>query len=133
MTYKTPVERLLTELDFARLNQLEGGQLPADLEEALAATDLVASRAVPDNVLTMYSQAVIEDPVTLRQHKYTLCYPDDAEPADGFISVLSPLGAALIGLRVGDVAQWTTPDGRAHKARVRELLFQPEASGDYLT
>jgi regulator of nucleoside diphosphate kinase len=133
MTYKTPVERLLTELDFARLNQLEGGHLPSGLEEALAATDLVASRAVPDNVLTMYSQAMIEDPATLRQHKYTLCYPDDAEPSEGFISVLSPLGAALIGLRVGDVARWTTPDGRTQEARVRALLFQPEASGDYVT
>lgn len=133
MNPNTVVERLLTEIDFARLNQLGGGQLPASLESALAATDLVPSREVPADVVTMYSQAVIEDTATLGQHKYTLCYPGDAEPAAGFISVLSPLGAALIGLRVGDLARWTTPDGRAHEARVLGLLFQPEASGDYLT
>ena len=133
MNPNPPVERLLTEIDFARLNQLGGGQLPASLEEALVATDLVPSREVPANVVTMYSQAVIEDTATLRQHQYTLCYPADAEPAAGFISVLSPLGAALIGLRVGDQACWTTPDGKAHVARVLGLLFQPEASGDYLT
>jgi regulator of nucleoside diphosphate kinase len=133
MNPKTPVERLLTELDFARLNQLDGGHLPLALEQALAATDLVASRAVPADVLTMYSQVVIEDPVTQRLQKFTLCYPPDAEPAEGFISVLSPLGAGLIGLRVGDVARWNTPDGKAREARVMSMLFQPEASGDYLS
>ena len=51
----------------------------------------------------------------------------------GFISVLSPLGASLLGLRVGDVAQWRTPRGEERMARVVEVLFQPEASGDYTT
>lgn len=128
-----PVERLLTEIDHARLTQLDGGHLPPALEQALALTDLVASRAVPTDVVTMYSQVMIEYPATPRLQKFTLCYPADADPAEGFISVLSPLGAALIGLRVGDVARWDTPDGKAHEARVLSLLFQPEASGDYLT
>lgn len=47
--------------------------------------------------------------------------------------MLSPLGAALIGLRVGDVARWITPDGKPREAKVLGLLFQPEASGDYVT
>ncbi|MDO8904984.1 GreA/GreB family elongation factor [Hydrogenophaga sp.] len=133
MNLKPPAERLLTELDFARLNQIDSGDPPSALEQVLAATDLVASRAVPADVLTMYSQVVLEDPASLRQQTFTLCYPADAEPAEGFISVLSPLGAALIGLRVGDVARWTTPDGKLREAQVLGLLFQPEASGDYVT
>ena len=49
------------------------------------------------------------------------------------ISVLSPVGAALLGLRVGDTARWTGPGGQRGSARVSALLFQPEASGDYTT
>jgi regulator of nucleoside diphosphate kinase len=47
--------------------------------------------------------------------------------------VLSPLGGSLLGLRVGDVAQWHTPRGEERMVRVVEVLFQPEASGDYTT
>ena len=65
--------------------------------------------------------------------KLTLCYPDDAEPAQGFISVLSPVGASLLGLRVGAQAQWHTPQGEPRSAQVRAILFQPEATGDYTT
>ena len=64
-------------------------------------------------------------------HKVTLCDPDDAEPSQGFISVLSPLGASLLGLRAGDVARWRTPVGQERMARIVDVLFQPEASGDY--
>jgi regulator of nucleoside diphosphate kinase len=66
-------------------------------------------------------------------YKVTWCYPDDAEPSQGFISVLSPLGASLLGLQAGDVAQWRTPFGEQRTARIVEVLFQPEASGDYTT
>ena len=45
--------------------------------------------------------------------------------------MLSPVGRALLGLRVGETTQWSTPDGRSHAAEIVALLFQPEASGDY--
>ena len=63
----------------------------------------------------------------------TLCYPADTDPARGFISVLAPLGASLLGLREGDVAGWTSPLGEERQTRIVEILFQPEASGDYTT
>jgi pimeloyl-ACP methyl ester carboxylesterase len=59
--------------------------------------------------------------------------PADAEPDAGFVSVLSPVGAALLGRRVGSRASWVTPDGRRHEAEIVAVLFQPEASGDYTT
>jgi regulator of nucleoside diphosphate kinase len=127
------VERLLTELDFARLNKLRGDQLPPELADTLDALDIVSSREVPADVVTMYSQVVIEDLASGKRQKLTLCYPADAEPHLGFISVLSPVGAALIGQRVGAVARWHTPNGDACTAHIVELLFQPEASGDYTT
>lgn len=126
-------ERLLTELDFTRLNNLRGGQLPPELADTLDALDLVPSREVPANVVTMYSQVILEDVASGKRQKLTLCYPADAEPHLGFISVLSPVGASLLGQRVGAIARWRTPNGDACEAEVVELLFQPEASGDYTT
>ncbi len=122
-------ERLLTELDFARLSKLRGGPLPHEL----SAAELVPSREIAPDVVTMYSQVeIILTDSGLRQ-KLTLCYPADAEPALGFVSVLSPIGAALLGLRAGDLACWRLPDGEERLATVAAILFQPEASGDYTT
>jgi len=107
---------------------------PGTIQALLENSDLVASTAVPATVVTMYSQVLVEDaPGGMPPHKVTVCYPDDAEPAQGFISVLSPLGASLLGLRAGDVAHWRTPRGDERIARILAVLFQPEASGDYTT
>ena len=59
--------------------------------------------------------------------------PADAEPLAGFVSVLSPIGSALLGLRVGSVARWASPTGDEMAAEILAILFQPEASGDYTT
>lgn len=125
-------ERTLTELDFARL-MLKGGQLPAELESCFEFPHLVSSREIPADVITMYSQVEIVDPLSHRRQKLTICYPRDAEPTLGFISVLSPVGASLLGLSVGATAHWRTPTGDLCMAEVTALLFQPEASGDYTT
>ena len=79
----------------------------------------------------MYSQVLLLDRASNDRSKVTLCYPPDAEPAGGFISVLSPLGWSLLGLRVGQLARWSTPSGSERTAEVLAILFQPEASGDY--
>jgi len=122
-------ERTLTELDHARLNKLAGPQLP----EALDAAELVPSREIAPDVVTMYSQVEIVFPDSGLRQRVTLCYPKDAEPSLGFVSVLSPIGSALLGLRVGDIARWQLPDGEERAATVAAILFQPEASGDYTT
>ena len=124
-------ERTLTELDFARLAKLKDGH--ALLAQLLDATEVISSREVPADIVTMYSQLELVDLQTRRRQKLTLCYPRDAEPAAGFISVLSPVGLGLLGLRAGSVARWRTPGGEENEAEVSALLFQPEASGDYTT
>lgn len=126
-------ERLLTELDFARLRNLPTGQVSPDLLDTLESLEQVPSQAIPADVVTMYSQVLVADLQTGKQQKLTLCYPADAEPHVGFISVLSPVGASLIGQRVGATARWQTPNGDHCAADILELLFQPEASGDYTT
>ncbi|TWO68511.1 transcription elongation factor GreAB [Caenimonas sedimenti] len=130
-------ERTLTQIDYVRLTRLLTEQ-PASLnagtlDELLAVSELVASPSVAPDVVTMYSQIVVADETDGARMKIALCYPDHAEPAAGFISVLAPLGTALLGLRVGDVARWAGPGGQLHATRVVEMLFQPEATGDYTT
>lgn len=124
--------RVLTELDFARLRQ-KNGQLPQELQDQCELADVVPSREIPVDVITMYSQVKIIDLSSQLTHKLTLCYPRDADPSQGFISVLSPVGSSLLGLKLGEVAHWVAPNGEQGSARVDAILFQPEASGDYIT
>lgn len=79
----------------------------------------------------MYSQVLLQDTQTGQRTTLTLCCPADAEPAVGFVSVLSSVGSALFGLRVGSMARWSTPTGDQKAAEILAILFQPESSGDY--
>ena len=126
-------ERTLTDLDHSRLTKLVGHQHPPVLDNLLANADITTSRTVQANVVTMYSRVELVDVHTHRRQVLTICYPQDAEPAAGFISVLSPVGISLLGLRTGDVAKWQTPHGEECAAVVESIQFQPEATGDYLT
>lgn len=132
MSLSSRGDRVVTELDFVRLTKLGAHRMPDGLPDALDLAEQVPSPAVPPDVVTMYSQIEILEAGESAPRKLTLCYPDDAEPAQGFISVLSPVGASLLGLRVGAQACWQTPWGEPRTAQVRAILFQPEASGDYL-
>jgi regulator of nucleoside diphosphate kinase len=133
-----PVERTLTRIDHVRLMRLIAQPRAIAGAEAmleiLDSSDLVASPSVPPTVVTMYTQVLLEDALVAGvPYKLTLCYPEHAEPREGFISVLSPVGRSLLGMRVGAVARWRTPGGTEGAARILSVLFQPEASGDYTT
>jgi regulator of nucleoside diphosphate kinase len=130
-----PPQRTLTELDHVRLSRLlerHADDAAEALEEALAHCALVPSPHVAPDVVTMYSRVCVRD-----EHGhdavYTLCYPTDAEPAEGFVSVLSPLGAALLGARRGEAVEFLRPDRRTARLQLLQILFQPEATGDYTT
>ena len=133
------LERTLTELDHVRLLNLlrrdaRGEELPAQLqsiEDVLDACVLVPSTDVAPDIVTMHSQVLLQDVHTGLRSTITLCYPGHAEPAAGLVSVLSPVGSALLGLRVGSIAPWSSPSGDRKAAEILALLFQPEASGDY--
>ena len=131
--------RLVTELDHLRILNLlrRPGAAPVAgpgvvIGAVMDAAELICSYDVPPTVVTMCSQILIADMPDGEPRKLTLCYPTDAKPAAGFVSVLSPVGSSLIGLSKGQLAQWLTPDGRTASARVIDILFQPEESGDYL-
>ncbi len=124
-------ERTLTELDFARLRKLANDKPPKWLTQLLDGVDILDAREVPSDTVTMYSTVECQDLHTGRRQQLTICYPNDAQPSVGFVSVLSPVGCGLLGLRVGDIARWQTPSGEDGGAQVLSVLFQPEASGDY--
>jgi regulator of nucleoside diphosphate kinase len=129
--------RLLTELDHIRISKLlqRPGASPeteTEVEDLIHGAELISSYKVPANVITMYSQVLIADGQAGAPRKLTLCYPHDADPAAGFISVLSPVGAGLLGLKKGQTARWRKPDGGMVTAKIVDILFQPEESGDYL-
>ena len=126
-------ERTLTDLDFARLTKLLNRELPPPLADVLASAEVTGSRAVPGDIVTMNSRVELLDVQTHQRQTLTLCYPRDAEPAAGFISVLSPVGNSLLGMKCGTVAKWTSPMGDECAAEIVAIVFQPEASGDYST
>lgn len=133
MQTATPIhgERTLTDLDHVRLSKLQDQRSHPALDELLEVTDVVSPQEVAPDVVTMRSQLVIADAQTGQRQTITLCYPADADPASGRLSVLSPVGLALIGTRVGATARWRTPGGEEGAAQVVDIVHQPEASGDY--
>ena len=139
MEQVTTAERMLTELDHARVARLlrVARDMPGDrsgnaIDDVLDKSDLVSSNAVAPDIVTMNSQVSLRDVDTGERYRWTLCYPSQADALAGFISVLAPAGAGLLGRRVGSVARWTTPGGVDKAAEVLEILFQPEASGNYV-
>ena len=90
-------ERVLTELDHARLSKLHTPQLPEDWADELQAVDLVTSQDVAPDVVTMNSEVELVLAGQTEPQRLTLCYPRDAQVGAGRISVLSPIGAALLG------------------------------------
>jgi regulator of nucleoside diphosphate kinase len=126
-------ERKLTELDFARLTRYTAAGAMPQLHALLDEAEVVPAKAVPADVVTMYAQFVIRDLKMQRRQILVLCYPADAEPAKGYISVLSPAGMGLIGLSVGALGRWVGPGGEESLAQIEGILFQPEATGDYVT
>ena len=104
-------ERTLTDLDHSRLTKLADHRLPPVLDDLLAQADITSSRTVRADVVTMYSRVELLDVHTRRRLVVTLCYPQVAELAAGFISVRAPVGISLLGLRACYVSRLHTPHG----------------------
>ena len=127
--------RVLTELDHIRISKLlkhPGMAFAAELESVLDNAELVSSYDVQASLVTMNSRVLIADEFLGEERTLTLCYPPDADPKTGFVSILSPVGTALLGLAEGQMAHWSAPNGEQASARILKVVFQPEESGDYL-
>jgi regulator of nucleoside diphosphate kinase len=101
-----------------------------DLEDELSRARVVPSKTIPGDVITMNSKVRLIDLDSGGEMTYSLVFPGDANVAENKISVLAPIGTALIGYRVGDTIEWKVPGG-LKKLKVEEILYQPERAGDY--
>lgn len=100
------------------------------LQNELERGEIVDSKDMPDNVITMNSKVMIQDLDTREEMVYTLVFPAFSKVEEGKLSIVSPLGIALIGFSVGDTIEWNLPGG-VRKLYVKEILYQPESAGDY--
>jgi regulator of nucleoside diphosphate kinase len=120
--------RLGTLIERAATDGLGGRRYLDDLEHELDRAHVVDPREVPRDVITMNSTVRLRDLDTDEIETYTLVYPRDVDIDENRISVLAPIGTAMIGYRVGDVIEWLVPDGVA-RLRVEEVVYQPEFAG----
>jgi regulator of nucleoside diphosphate kinase len=100
------------------------------LKDELDRGTVVAPGGVPKGVVTMHSRVRVRDVEEDETETYSLVYPDEADINDGKLSVLAPLGTALLGTRVGDVVEFDAPAG-TRRLKVERVLYQPEAAGDF--
>lgn len=101
-----------------------------DLQFELERAQPVDSHEVLGDVITMNSTVLLRDLETDETFEYTLVYPEDANTDEDKVSVLAPVGTALLGNRVGDEIEWPVPAGTIH-LRVEEVTYQPERVGEY--
>ena len=85
--------------------------------------------SIPGDVVTMNSKVRLHDMDSGENEVYTLVYPTMADPEDHRISVLAPVGTAIVGSSVGDLIEWPVPAG-IRRLYVDEILYQPERAGD---
>lgn len=124
------LERLKKLLFEAKYNQYRKSQYLEKLQMEIERAMVVSPKDIPGDVITMNSKVCLVDLETGEEEVYTLVFPEDADLDQGKISVLAPIGTAMLGYEVGDVFEWEVPAGR-RKLRVEKILYQPEASGDY--
>jgi len=123
-------KRLQALFDVARRSQYYGSHDLKNLGAELSRATVVASKDIPHDVITMNSTVRLLDLSTNEEMTYTLVFPEQAEIGEGKISVLAPIGTAMLGYRVGDTISWTVPAG-VRKIKILSILYQPEAAGDY--
>jgi regulator of nucleoside diphosphate kinase len=126
----------ITETDYEKLRRLIAGRRGSradaehldELESELERAEILeATQTVPPDVITMNSEVRLKDLDSGEFKVYKLVFPSEAR-TESTLSVLAPIGTAILGYRVGDVIEWRVPKG-VRRLEVMEILFQPEAAG----
>lgn len=139
---RTQVERItLSDIDYTRLSTLfETADEKAwtwidELDEKLMNADILDSKKIPNNVVTMNSRVICRLSDRMIEGRepsvLTLVYPLDADIGENKVSVLSHVGRAILGRRVGEVITWRGNDGFDRKLKIEKMDYQPEENGDW--
>lgn len=100
--------------------------LGVELERAV----IVDSKLLPNNIVSMNSLVRFTVSSSKESFALTLVYPKDMKKDGSTISILAPVGSAMLGLKEGDQIDWPSPDGKPVKVIIERVLYQPERSGD---
>ncbi|MGH8604937.1 MAG: nucleoside diphosphate kinase regulator, partial [Gammaproteobacteria bacterium] len=110
-----PRDIYITKFDLARLKELlqvgisfkeRDRDYLESLQNELDRAHIVDSTAIPHNVVTMNSRVRLKDMETDEEKIYTLVFPSDADIERYRISILAPIGTAILGYRAGDTVEW---------------------------
>lgn len=127
----------INRLDAERLQRLIDAASDKDLpvaeslEEELTRGEVIDPEDIPEDVVSMNSQVQFTDLTRDRQMIRTLVYPHALAATEDGLSVMAPIGAALLGLRIGDIIDWPLPDGSEIKLRIDAIFWQPEREGQF--
>ena len=128
---------ILTKLDSDRLEALldslpdQASATKEHLQMELVRAQIVESKDVPPDVVTMNSTVTFRIENTGREFSLKLVYPKDADGSPDKVSVLAPVDSALLGIREGQTIMWPMPGGVSHNVLVVKVNDQPERSGNY--
>jgi regulator of nucleoside diphosphate kinase len=126
---------ILTTRDARRLEALlasprgRAAATAAQLEAEIVRAEVREPASVPADVVTMNSELLCRLDGSNEERRLRLVYPDDAAAGSEHVSVLAPVGAALLGLSEGQSIDWPLPGGRLTRLTVTRVVFQPEAAG----
>jgi|SRR5699024_174066 len=125
----------VTRLDMQRLEQmldnLDDYDAAAEaLEAELARATFIGHTEIADTIVTMNSKVHFYEKTSAAEHQLTLTYPEQGGVA-GNVSILAPIGMALLGLSEGQTIDWQTPKGKTLQLKVHKVEYQPEAQGEY--
>jgi len=129
----------VTSFDLERLNALlsvmwiqnkKDKEYLQRLEEGLDRANVISSQDIPADVVTINSQVLVKDLDTDKEMQLTLVLPAGADSYKGRVSILAPIGFALLGHYAGDTIECRTPGG-IRRLKIEKIFYQPEAAGEY--
>ncbi len=127
---KFDLERLKKIVTIANEFTYKGPVYIQNLKKELVRAKVVESKNIPGNTVTMNSTVRLKDLDRKEDMVYTLVFPEDADPDEEKISIMSPVGTAILGYSVGDIVEWPVPAGIC-RIRIEEIIYQPERSGNF--
>ncbi|CAH1387698.1 Regulator of nucleoside diphosphate kinase [Candidatus Nitrotoga sp. M5] len=137
MEMKVRPEIIISTVDSERLEKLLDS-LPnnefigkVELESELARAKIVKPKDVPPTVVTMNSTVRFKVASSNDEFELRLVYPKDSDLSGKTLSILAPIGSALLGLSQGDEIEWPKPGGGVLRVQIHEVAYQPERSGDF--
>lgn len=110
----------------ALLDDMPGNDATDLLTNELERAEIVEPKHMPPNVATMHSTVTFTVLATQKTFTYTLVYPREADGADDKLSILTPVGSALLGLSVGQEIEWPLAAGKTTRVRIDVIVYQPK-------